>query len=119
MSSDQQLSQQIEDILVARNPRGMSQIKMALAPGYCLRAAQILQTCIQQKPGATILIGTGFPVLGTFETDGPVGAIALYDSLELSRDQAIKLINNSIDASFADDSRKKELSNLLQTYIAD
>jgi len=82
MSNDQQLSQQIEDILVARNPRGMSQIKTALTPGYCLRAAQILQTCIQQKPGATILIGTGFPVVGTFETDGPVGAIALYDSLE-------------------------------------
>ena len=45
--------------------------------------------------------------------------LALYDSLELSRDQAISLINNSIDASFAEDSRKKELSNLLQTYIAD
>ena len=45
--------------------------------------------------------------------------LALYDSLELSRDQAISLINNSIDASFAEDSRKKELSNLLQRYIAD
>jgi adenosine deaminase len=45
--------------------------------------------------------------------------LALYDSLELSRDQAISLINNSIDASFAEDSRKKELSNLLQTYISD
>ena len=45
--------------------------------------------------------------------------LALYDSLELSRDQAIRLINNSIDASFAEESRKKELSNLLQTYISD
>ncbi|MDA8905584.1 adenosine deaminase [Candidatus Thioglobus sp.] len=45
--------------------------------------------------------------------------LALYDSLELSRDQAIRLIKNSIDASFAEGSRKKELSNLLQTYIAD
>ena len=44
--------------------------------------------------------------------------LALYDSLELSRDQAIRLINNSIDASFAEDSRKKELSNLLQAYIS-
>jgi adenosine deaminase len=44
--------------------------------------------------------------------------LALYDTLELSRDQAIRLINNSIDASFAEDSRKKELSNLLQTYIS-
>ena len=45
--------------------------------------------------------------------------LALYDSLELSRDQVIRLINNSIDASFAEDSRKKELSNLLQRYISD
>ena len=45
--------------------------------------------------------------------------LALYDSLELSRDQAIRLIKNSIDASFAEGSRKKELSNLLQRYIAD
>ena len=45
--------------------------------------------------------------------------LALYDSLELSRGQAIRLINNSIDASFAEGSRKKELSNLLQRYIAD
>ena len=45
--------------------------------------------------------------------------LALYDSLELSRGQAISLINNSIDASFAEGSRKKELSDLLQTYISD
>lgn len=82
MSKNQQLSQQIEDTLVARNPRGMAQIQGALVPGYCLRAAQILQNCILHKAGATVLIGTGFPVVGTFETDGPVGAIALYDCLE-------------------------------------
>ncbi|CAM5209883.1 glutamate cyclase domain-containing protein [Alishewanella longhuensis] len=29
-----------------------------------------------------MLIGTGFPVLNTFETDGPVGAIALYQCAE-------------------------------------
>ena len=28
-----------------------------------------------------LIIGTGFPVTGTFETDGPVGAIALYQVL--------------------------------------
>lgn len=82
MPNDQQLSQQIENVLVARNPRGMAQVQPALAAGYCLRAAHILQNCIQGKPGATVLIGTGFPVVGTFETDGPVGTIALYDSLE-------------------------------------
>ena len=82
MPNNQQLSQQIEDALVARNPRGMAQVQPALIAGYCLRAAQVLQSCIKDKPGATVLIGTGFPVVGTFETDGPVGAIALYDTLE-------------------------------------
>lgn len=82
MPNNQYLSQQIEDALVARNPRGMAQVQVALNPGYCLRAAQVLHQCIKHKPGASILIGTGFPVVGTFETDGPVGAIALYESLE-------------------------------------
>ncbi|MCO4836949.1 MAG: DUF4392 domain-containing protein [Oceanospirillaceae bacterium] len=82
MLNDQQLSQQIEDALVARNPRGMAQVQPALDAGYCLRAAHILQTCIKGTSGSTVLIGTGFPVVGTFETDGPVGAIALYQCLE-------------------------------------
>jgi len=45
--------------------------------------------------------------------------LALYDSLALTKDQATRLIKNSIDASFAEESRKKELYNLLQTYTSD
>jgi len=45
--------------------------------------------------------------------------LALYDSLGLTKDQATRLVKNSIDASFAEESRKKELYNLLQTYISD
>ena len=45
--------------------------------------------------------------------------LALYDSLALTKDQATRLVKNSIDASFAEESRKKELYNLLQTYISD
>ena len=45
--------------------------------------------------------------------------LALYDSLGLTKDQATRLIKNSIDASFAEESRKKELYNLLQTYTSD
>ena len=71
------LSQRIEDILVARNLRGMKTVQTHLEPGYCLRAAELLNNC-----RGNILIGTGFPVVGTFETDGPVGSIALYESLE-------------------------------------
>lgn len=68
---------EIEALLVARNPRGMALARQALQPGYLARAATLLN-----KPGGTVLIGTGFPVAGTFETDGPVGAIAIYRMLQ-------------------------------------
>lgn len=77
MNKETALSKQIEDILVARNLRGMKTVQPALVPGYYLRAARILNKC-----KGHVLIGTGFPVVDTFETDGPVGAIALYQALE-------------------------------------
>ncbi|RRJ83058.1 DUF4392 domain-containing protein [Aestuariirhabdus litorea] len=79
LSADEELalSLRIEDLLVARNLRGMKTVQPALEPGYCLRAAQMLRGC-----RGVVLIGTGFPVVDTFETDGPVGALALYHSLE-------------------------------------
>ena len=78
MNSEQafNLSRQIEDTLVARNLRGMQQVQSVLRPGYVLRAAEFLRDI-----SGHVLIGTGFPVVKTFETDGPVGAIALYDTL--------------------------------------
>ena len=71
-----QLSRDIEDCLVAQNLRGMAQVQKALQPGYVYRAAKQLFAAQEQ-----ILIATGFPVAGTFETDGPVGAMALYQVL--------------------------------------
>ncbi len=76
--SELELSKTIEDLLVARNLRGMKNIQPALTAGYCLRAAQMLKDI-----KGTILIGTGFPVSDTFETDGPVGALILYKALTL------------------------------------
>jgi hypothetical protein len=55
----------------------MQSARGALRPGYYLRAA----ACLRGLSGR-VLIGTGFPVAGSFETDGPVGAIALYDALQ-------------------------------------
>ncbi|MEP5569570.1 MAG: glutamate cyclase domain-containing protein [Halioglobus sp.] len=71
-----ELSTKIEAALVARNLRNMKVAREALTPGYYLRAARILHN-VQ----GNVIIGTGFPVTDTFETDGPVGAIALYDTL--------------------------------------
>ncbi len=75
--TEMELSIAIEELLVARNLRGMQTARAALQPGYYLRAARYLH-----ELSGTVLVGTGFPVSGTFETDGPVGAIALYDTLE-------------------------------------
>ncbi|MDP5070688.1 MAG: DUF4392 domain-containing protein [Congregibacter sp.] len=66
----------VEQLLVARNLRRMAELRPALEAGYTLRAAQVLDSA------DTVLIGTGFPVADTFETDGPLGAIALYRALE-------------------------------------
>lgn len=75
--TDTQLSKQIEDLLVRKNLRGMKDVQPALQNGYYARAANYLRDC-----KGTVLIGTGFPVVDTFETDGPVGAIALYQTLK-------------------------------------
>ena len=67
----------IEDIILSHGTRGMDRIRGAVPEGYCTRAAKLIlniQGCV--------LIGTGFPVGGSFETDGPIGAIALYRVLE-------------------------------------
>jgi len=78
MINEQLLSEQIENMLVERNLRGMKDLQPQLTPGYCLRAATVLHNI-----KGTVLIGTGFPVMDTFETDGPVGALILYRALEM------------------------------------
>jgi hypothetical protein len=75
--TEQQLSEAIEQLLVASNSRHMAVAHAALSSGYYLRGAKHLRNL-----NGTVIIGTGFPVAGTFETDGPVGAIALYQTLE-------------------------------------
>jgi D-glutamate cyclase-like, C-terminal len=74
--NETRLSQDIEALLVSRNPRHMQVARDALEPGYYLRAAKLLKDM-----DGVVLIATGFPVTGTFETDGPVGAIILYQAL--------------------------------------
>lgn len=71
------LSVALEQQLVALNPRGMQLVRSALEPGYLMRAAQRLNRC-----RGDVLICTGFPVAETFETDGPAGALALYEHCE-------------------------------------
>ena len=97
---ESELSKTIEDILVAQNLRGMKTAQQFLTPGYCFRAAKI----IEQNKG-TVLIGTGFPVTDTFETDGPVGAIALYKVLEFCGYDPILVCGNPLYNALRDDYR--------------
>ena len=67
------LSEQIEDIILQHGSRGMDRLRNSLTGGYCQRAAELI---LAQK--GVVLMGTGFPVSGSFESDGPIGAIAMY-----------------------------------------
>jgi len=68
----------IENVVLARDHRGVSALRPYLAPDFCERAASL----ILQYPG-TVLIVTGFyiPAGGAPETDGPPGAAALGGAL--------------------------------------
>ena len=45
--------------------------------------------------------------------------ISLYDNLGLSKGQALRLVKNSIDASFAPKKRKKGLYRILDEFAAE
>ncbi len=75
---------QIEDIILTHSSRGMDALRKGLSEGYCKRAARL----ILENRGV-VLVGTGFPVGGSFETDGPIGAISLYKVLEFLNSRPI------------------------------
>jgi len=98
------LSQQIEQLLVRKNLRGMQLLLPHLRPGYILRATRLLNQC-----RGTVLIGTGFPVLDTFETDGPVGAIVLYRLLQQLGAEPVIVCGNPLYSALASDYRCYQL----------
>jgi hypothetical protein len=67
------LSEKIEKVILQHGQRGMDRLQKSMQPGYCRRAAQMI---LDNK--GVVIIGTGFPVSGSFESDGPIGAISLY-----------------------------------------
>jgi hypothetical protein len=70
------LSEKIENIILQHGERGMDRLQKSMEPGYCRRAAQL----VLDNQGV-VIIGTGFPVNGSFESDGPISAISLYQVL--------------------------------------
>jgi hypothetical protein len=100
-----EISRAIENLLVARNLRGMQQVQPALEPGYFLRAARYLRDI-----HGPILIGTGFPVLDTFETDGPVGAIALYNALKCCGAEPVIVCGKPLSEALRGDYAVQEIS---------
>ena len=67
------LSEQIEEIILQHGSRGMNRLRNSLTGGYCRRAAELILA-----HRGVVLMGTGFPVSDSFESDGPIGAIAMY-----------------------------------------
>jgi biotin-dependent carboxylase-like uncharacterized protein len=92
------LSQEIETLLVALNPRGMQTVSPDIKSGSYLRAANLICDSI-----GTVLIGTGFPVNGSFETDGPVGAIALYRAIKELGGNPIMVCDEPLSSALKND----------------
>ncbi len=69
----------IEDIILDRDRRGISQLRQHVPADFCDRAAQL----IHDNLGVAFIV-TGFYILdaGLIETDGPPGAIAIGNALE-------------------------------------
>jgi hypothetical protein len=116
LNRDLALSQKIEDLLVSRNLRGMKDAQTALEPGYYAHAAALIahRIDIDKTLGiekkSSILIGTGFPVSETFETDGPVGAIVLYETLEYLGARPILVCGAPLSDALRDKYRVHEIS---------
>ena len=94
----------IEDIILSHGTRGMDRIRAAIPVGYCERAANLIL-----KNKGRVIIGTGFPVGGSFETDGPIGAIALYRVLDRLGHEPIFGCAPPISKALAGDFRTLEI----------
>ena len=90
---------------MARNLRGMASVRNALEPGYYLRAASYLRDI-----RGTVLIGTGFPVINTYETDGPVGALALYQCLEYLGAEPVLVCGTPLSTHLSEDYRVHDIA---------
>ena len=67
----------IEDIILSRDTRGVSRLRRKLPTDFCSRAAQY----VLESEGPVIIM-TGFYVRGSWETDGPPGAVVIGRALE-------------------------------------
>ena len=63
----------------------MRKVSKFVPKGSYLRAAELLK-----NNNNVVFVGTGFPVNESFETDGPLGAIALYNCI---RELGLSLIH--------------------------
>ena len=72
----------VEDLILAHDRRGISQLRAHMAPDFCGQAAAYLLDCLDPGP-STVIVATGFYILsaGAPETDGPLGAVVIGDAL--------------------------------------
>jgi len=116
------LTEIVEEIILQHGSRGMDGLRKHLNPGYCERAARLILA-----NRGTVLIGTGFPVAGTFESDGPIGAIALYQVLTHLNYQPkfvcapplSKILSKSFDTFEISISSWEESKNMVKKMLKD
>ncbi len=72
----------VEDIILAHDRRGISQLRAHVPPDFCGQAASYLLESAGAGSG-TAMVATGFYILsaGAPETDGPLGAVVIGDAL--------------------------------------
>jgi hypothetical protein len=87
------LSNTVEEIILRHDSRGMTRIRRHLESGYCQRATRL----ILDNPGV-ILIGTGFPVAGSFESDGPMSlSFETYELPIVGWNESKKAVQRALD----------------------
>ena len=76
------MANSVEDIILARDRRGISQLREHLAPDFCDQAAAFLLESLGSG-SSSVVIANGFYILsaGAPETDGPLGAVVIGDAL--------------------------------------
>ncbi|MFQ6087939.1 MAG: DUF4392 domain-containing protein [Candidatus Methanofastidiosia archaeon] len=74
----------IEDVILAKDRRGISKLRNFLQENFCERASKYII-----KKSQRVMILTGFYVKGHCETDGPLGALMLTKALRRLKSEVL------------------------------
>ncbi|MCH8087268.1 MAG: DUF4392 domain-containing protein [Chloroflexi bacterium] len=82
----------IEDIILSNDTRGVSRLRRKLPLDFCKQAAEY----VRESRGPVLII-TGFYVGTSYETDGPIGAVAIGRALKSLRRRVYYVVDGCAD----------------------